>query len=82
MANNIETQILSHLDRLQDLIIANGDLAQIAADLDVGNGRFHSFANMHNFVQTELDAKFAIFKQEIVEQILPLVRDLKGVKLG
>lgn len=81
MANNIETQILANLDRLEHLVIALGDLNDLAADLDK-DGRFKAYANMHNFVYTQFDANFATFKVELVEQILPFVRDLRNMKLG
>ena len=81
MANNTETQILSKLDRLEQLVIALGDLNDLAADLD-RDGRFKAYSNMHNFVYSQFDTHFATFKIELIEQILPFVRDLRNMKLG
>lgn len=78
MANNIETQARKHLEKMETLVIAMHSLAGVAANLQ--DGGLMDFSNLHNYVSCELNAEFEVFRKQIVEQVLPLVADIKTLR--
>lgn len=80
MANSIGIQAEKHLEKLETLVIAMGSLAGVAANLQ--DGGLMDFSNLHNYVSIELDAEFQTFRTHLVEQVLPLVADIKRFRVA
>lgn len=80
MANNIGTQARKSLEKLETLVIAMHSLAGVAANLQ--DGGLMDFSNIHNYVSCELDNEFQAFRKNFIEQVLPLVDDIKTFRVA
>ncbi|WP_076592540.1 hypothetical protein [Herminiimonas arsenitoxidans] len=80
MASNIETQILSQLSATEGAVSAARAVGRISRDS--GPDTVEDLAYLSNFLGELVFQNFQILRRQVVEDVLPLVADVKAVRLA
>jgi hypothetical protein len=80
MANSIESQVRQELFSLEQIVTAVECLGNISPGLRPEDAADLSY--VHGYLGTELQRQFQAFHETVSQRLLPLVADIKSVKLA
>jgi len=80
MANDIATQMREKMDNLESVVLAIENLCGVATTIDASNS--DQFANLFNFVTCQLVEQFETINGDFKQRVLPLVADIKAMRVS